>query len=83
MCASFDDLASIHHQDQIGGQDRAQAVGDDDAGAARHHALQCILDQRFGFAVQLLVASSSTRMRGSFRMTRASAMRCFSPPLKR
>jgi hypothetical protein len=50
--AAFDDLSAIHHQDQVRGQDGAQAMRDHDAGASRHDALQRILDQRFGFAVE-------------------------------
>ena len=51
--AALDDLPAIHHQDQVGRQDGAQAVGDDDAGAPGHDALQRLLDQRLRFAVQV------------------------------
>ena len=53
MGAALDDPAAVHHQDQVGGQDGAQAVGDDDAGAPGHDALERVLDQRFGLAVQV------------------------------
>ena len=43
----------VHDQDQVRGQDGAQAVGDDDAGPPGHDPLQGILDQRFGFAVEV------------------------------
>jgi hypothetical protein len=51
--AALDNPAAVDHQDQVGRQDGAQAVGDDDAGAPGHHPLERILDQRFGFAVQV------------------------------
>ncbi len=52
MGAAFDDLPAVHHQDQIGCQDGAQAVGDDDARPPGHDPLEGFLDQRFGFTVE-------------------------------
>ena len=45
-------LAAIQHQDQIGGEDRTEAVRNNDAGPSRHHALQRVLNQHFGFAIE-------------------------------
>ena len=45
-------LPPIDDQDQVGGQDSAQPVGNDDAGTLCHHVVQRILNQSFRFAVQ-------------------------------
>ena len=39
VCAALHNAPTVDHQDQVGGQNGAQAVSDDDAGAAGHHAL--------------------------------------------
>ena len=52
MGPTLDDPTAVDDQDQVGSQDGAQTVGNDDAGAFRHHLAQCVLYQRFRFAVQ-------------------------------
>ena len=42
--ALFGQAPPIHHQETVGGQHGAQAVGDDGAGAALHRVLQRTLD---------------------------------------
>jgi len=50
MCAAFDDLSPIHHQDQVRGQDGAQPVGYDDAGAAHHYPFESLLYERLALS---------------------------------
>ena len=45
-------MAFIHNDDAVGLFDSGQAVGDDDAGAVFHQALEGLLDEAFGFVVQ-------------------------------
>ena len=52
MGAALDDLAAIHDQDDVGGEDGAEAVGDDDAGAVRHDLFERVLNQRLGLAIE-------------------------------
>ena len=52
MRTAFDDLTAVDDQDQVGCQDGAEAMGDNDAGALSHDALQGFLDELFRFAVQ-------------------------------
>ena len=48
MCAAFDDMSFIQHQQQVRVADGAQAVGDDEAGASFQQALQRLLDKPLG-----------------------------------
>ncbi len=52
MGATLDDAALLHHQDQIGLLDCAQAVSDDQRGAALHHMVQSPLDMPLGLGIQ-------------------------------
>ncbi len=74
MRAALDDPAVLEHQDQVGVADRAQAVGDHDAGAAGEQRRQRGLDRspRCGCR-RCAVASSRIRMRGSASTARAKA----------
>ena len=47
----FDNFAVIDHQHLIGVADRAEAVGDDKAGASLHEAQERLLDARFGACI--------------------------------
>ena len=78
--AAFGDAAPVDHEDHVGLQDGGEAVRDGDGRAALHQRLQRGLHETLGRGVQAEVASSRIRIRGSFRMTRAIARRCFSPP---
>ena len=84
MAAALNNFAAVDNQDQVSGQDGAKTVGNDDAGAVCHDPLEGLLNKGLGFAVQngwwLHPAPGCA---GSLRMTRARAMRCFSPPLSR
>ena len=42
------DLPFVEHQDQVGVDHRADALGDDKAGAVLHEPIQGGLDVRFG-----------------------------------
>ena len=49
----LDDTALIHHQDHVGGQDGAEPVGDDQAGAFLHNPLQGLLNEGLALAVEI------------------------------
>ena len=78
--AALDDLAMVEHQNLVGIDHGRQPMGDDERGAAAGTAGECALDFPFGAGVERAVASSSSRIGGFFRMVRAMATRCFSPP---
>src|SRR5215218_2405345 len=66
MRASFYDPSLVKHDDLIGMHDRAQAMGDDEAGAAGHQAIQALMDQPLAFAVEIagrLVQNQDPRIR--------------------
>ena len=50
--AAFDDLTPIDDQNKIRGEDGAQAVGDDNAGAFCHDPLERLLDESLRFTVE-------------------------------
>jgi len=50
--AAFGDAAAVKDKDLVGFEDRAEAVGDDDAGAVGEDALERLLDELFRFAVE-------------------------------
>ena len=52
MGAVLHHLAAVDDQDLVGGQDGAQPVGYDNAGALGHDPFECVLDQRLGLAVE-------------------------------
>ena len=77
--------ALIQDDDPVRPHHGGQAVGDHDHRLAGRQAGQGLLDQRLVLGVGesgglVAVASSSTTMGASFRMARARAMRCASPP---
>ena len=80
MGAALGDAPSVEHDDLVGIHDGRQAVRDDERGAVPRDRAQRGLDFLLGAVSSALVASSRIRMRGSFRMVRAIATRCFSPP---
>ena len=51
--AALGDSAVFDHQDLVGVADRAEAVGDDEAGAAGHQRGQRLLDEPFVFRVEV------------------------------
>ena len=53
MGALLHQPALVHHQDLVRRQNGAQTVGDHQTGAALHHALQRLLDQRFALGVEV------------------------------
>src|SRR6185369_7522908 len=77
---SLDDAALLQDQDLIGTEDRAQAMGDDQAGPPHQERLQRTLDEGLGARIEGrggLVQDEEARVAqdGS-----AMARRCFSPP---
>ncbi len=50
--AALDDLAVAEHQDAVGMAHGGQAVGDDQAGAAAHQALERLVDQPLALGIQ-------------------------------
>lgn len=55
-------------------------MGDHQRGVVAAHLAQVPWISRSVWVSSALVASSNTRMAGFFRMVRAIATRCFSPP---
>ncbi len=51
MAALLDDAPGLDHADQIGPANGAEAVGDDNGGAAYQQPLQGFLDQRLGHGI--------------------------------
>ena len=51
MRAARDDAPVVQHQDQVGAAHGAQAVGDDEGGAALHQPVERLLDQLLGLGV--------------------------------
>jgi hypothetical protein len=51
MGAAFDDFAVAQDEDEVGVADGAEAMGDDEAGAAGHEPVQGLLDETFGRGV--------------------------------
>ena len=49
--ALFAELAFVHDEDGVGALDRREAVGDEDGGAARDHAVEREADAEFGVGV--------------------------------
>ena len=69
--------------DPVGQAQRGDAVGDDQAASGRRAPRAAGRRSRSSVAASTaLVASSSTRIRGSDRIARASATRCRWPPLR-
>ncbi len=81
MAAALDDTPVVEHDDLVGVNHGRQPVRNDrassDARATARSADWISCSVRVSSA---LVASSKMRMRGSFRIVRAIATRCFSPP---
>ena len=50
--ATFDDGAVVEDEDEVGGADGAQAVGDGDSGSALHEGVESLLDGEFAFGVE-------------------------------
>jgi hypothetical protein len=80
MGATLDDLAVDEDEDLVGIDDGGEAVGDDQRGAIPEISVSADWISRSVWVSSALVASSSRRMGGFFRMVRAMATRCFSPP---
>jgi hypothetical protein len=80
MGALLDDAAVVQHHDPVHPGDGREPVRDGDHGLALHHAVERLLDRRLDLESSAEVASSSTRIGASFRITRASAMRWRCPP---
>ena len=80
MLALLDDLAAIEHDDVVGVHDRRQPVRDDERGALRATRSSASWISRSVWLSSAVVASSSIRIGGAFRIVRAIATRCFSPP---
>ena len=53
VAASFGDLAVLDHYDLVGVTDGAEAVGDDEAGAAGHERGERLLDQSLVLRVEV------------------------------
>ena len=53
MFADFRDAAAVEDDDLVGAADCGEAMGDDDDGAVLHQSLQCLLDEDFGFGVEV------------------------------
>lgn len=51
--AGFDDAAVFDHGDEVGVADGAEAVGDDEAGAAGHETREAPLDEALGLGVEV------------------------------
>ncbi|MNI66570.1 hypothetical protein D3C73_1221450 [compost metagenome] len=51
MRPGFHDAALIQHQAAVGADDAGQPVRQDQRGAARHQAVQRLLNQRFVFGI--------------------------------
>ena len=81
MAAALGDAAVFQHQDLVGMDDGGQPVGDHQGGGAPADFPQALLDGKLGMAVQGRCRLVEDRnRRGRFRMARAMATRCFSPP---
>jgi hypothetical protein len=51
--AALDNSPAIQHQDQVGRQDGAEAMGDDDASTFCHYSLERILNQTLRFTIEM------------------------------
>ena len=80
MIAALDDVAVVEHQDLVGIDDRRQAMGDDQGGAVGGDLGEARLDLALGLGVERRGRLVEDQDFGAFRMTRAIATRCFSPP---
>jgi len=83
MRAALDDATAIHDQDQVGGEDGREAVGDDDAGAPLHDALEGLLDERLGLTIQRAGGFIQDQDPGILEDDARQGDALFSPPLKR
>ena len=52
MAATLHDLSAIHYENEIGGLDGLQTVGDDDGCFAFHETVQGLEDELFGGRIQ-------------------------------
>lgn len=52
MCASFYDLVAVHYQDNIGCQNGAKPVGNDNTGPSSHDPFKSFLDKGFRFTIE-------------------------------
>ena len=52
MGAAFDDFPLVEYEDAVGVADGAEAVGDHEAGAAGHEALEGFVDEALAFGVE-------------------------------
>ena len=48
VSAAFDDFAMVQDEDRAGMSDGAEAMSDDEAGAAGHESIEGLLDEPFG-----------------------------------
>ena len=83
MGALLDHAPALDDSDPRGGADRRETMGDDEGRAPPRKLLERALDLPSLSLSSALVASSSMRMRGSRKNTRAIATRCFCPPESR
>jgi hypothetical protein len=51
--ALFDESAAVEHEDRVGGEDRGQAVGDDDGRPCGEQRLRRGMDQLLGHRVEV------------------------------
>jgi len=79
----LDHLAMVHDQDDVGRQDGRETVGMTSEVRPSKSGRSATWIKCSDSESRLEVASSRIRTRGSLRMTRAMATRCFSPPLNR
>ena len=80
VAAVLDHRALLQHEDLVGVDHGREAVRDDQRRAAGRDPAQRRLDRRSVSESSAEVASSNTRIGGSFSTMRAIATRCFSPP---
>ena len=53
MRALLHQATFVQHEDQVGREDGAQAMGNDQAAAPFHHPLQRLLDQRLALGIEV------------------------------
>ena len=51
VCSLLDNVAVVHHEDEVGIADRRQAVGDDEARPPLHEVVHRLLDQDLSVGV--------------------------------
>ncbi len=77
MGALLDNVAFVHHQDQISVADGGQTVGDNERGATLHQVVHGLLNQHFGAGIDRAGCFIKDQNLGCDRIARAIVSSCF------